>query len=120
MHRKLKIFWDRYEGWAAPLAMVFFLLTGLQVGARIGSSETQLLSAQTIKDMQVQLESKDSIIADKDSRLRAMQDLQLNQKDTSDATAAKSADAATEAAIAAREAAEAAKRSAEAANKVSP
>jgi hypothetical protein len=117
MHRKLKIFWDRYEGWAAPAAMFFFLLTGLQIGAEIGSSRTQLLNAETIKGMQVQLESKDDVIADKDARLRAMQDLQLKDKGTVGATAAKSADAAAEAARAAVLAAEAASRSAESAAK---
>lgn len=117
MHRKLKLFWDRHEGWAAPLAMVFFLVTGLQVGAKIGSSQTQQLNAETILNMQVQIESKDEIIADKDARLRAMQDLQLKEKGTLGATAAKSADAAAEAARAALKAAEAASQSAESAAK---
>lgn len=108
MHRKVKLFWDKHEGWAAPLAMAFFLITGLQVGVKIGASEAQLLAAETIKGMQSQILEKDSIIADKDARLRAMQNLQLQDKGEVNAAAAKSADAAAAAALAAQKAAEAA------------
>ena len=112
MHRKLKILWDRHEGWAAPLAMVFFLIAGLQIGARLGSSEAQLLNAETIKGMQTQIALKDEVIKDKDVRLRAMQDHQMKTQDDNSNTVAKSAGAAVEAAKAAQVAAEAAKSAA--------
>lgn len=119
MHQRIKQFWDKYEGWAAPLAMVFFLVTGLQIGSRIGSTETQLLNAQTIRDQAELIISKDAIIRDKDARLRAMQDLQINGKDQLSELANKSLDAAQQAAKAAQEAAKAASQSADSAAKSS-
>ncbi|WP_055128526.1 hypothetical protein [Pseudomonas mediterranea] len=105
----------KHEGWAAPLAMVFFLITGLQIGAQIGSTKTQELNATTIKGMQTQLQEKDDIIADKDSRLRSMQDLQLKSQDFAGGAVTQAAKAAGEAARAAAEAATAASKSAESA-----
>ena len=111
MHRKLKEYWDKHEGWAAPLAMVFFLVTGLQIGVKIGDSRTNELDAESIRNMQDQLQEKDAIIVRKDARIRELQDFTMKSKDTTDAAITK----ATDAAKAAAQAAEAASKSAEAA-----
>lgn len=115
MHRRIKEFWDKHEGWAAPLAMVFFLVAGLQIGVKIGDTRTQELNAETINSMQERLEAKDQIIAEKDARLRELQDRQMENQEVTGQALGEATKAATVAAKAAVEAATAATMSAESA-----
>lgn len=116
MHRKIKLFVERHQAWAAPLAMVFFLLTGLQIGAKIGSSQTQELNAKTINQQNLDIAAKDAIIREKDLRMRTLQDRSFSTQDKNSESAVKSADAAIEAARAAQAAAAAAAKTAETVN----
>jgi uncharacterized protein YfeS len=116
MHRKIKLFVERNQNWAAPLAMVFFLLAGLQIGAKIGSSQTQELNAKTINQQNLDIANKDAIIREKDLRMRALQDRAFETQDKNSISSVKSADAAIEAARAAQAAAAAAAKTAETVN----
>lgn len=105
MNRKFRVFWDKHEGWVAPIAMLLFLWAGIKIGAHTAISDQALMCSQTISDMSEQIGTKDQRIIDKDQRLRTLQD----DKSEGIVDAAKAtAEAAANAAAAAQKSAEAA------------
>lgn len=105
MNSRVKVFWEKHEAWVAPIAMVLFLWSGVQLGIPIGESRGQAASVQQIADL-------NASITLKDERLREMQNLQLKDKDALVDAVKQSVSAASDSAAAAKDSAAAAKDSA--------
>lgn len=78
MKERLRRWWDKYEMWLAPGAMLMFLISGVQLGIWIGVAKENEQHVTQVWQLSEKLDQKDKIIQAKDLQLKKMQESPFN------------------------------------------